>query len=170
MKNFIEWFRERKHLAVKAGCFLVEFFFVFWVLWHVVSIVQIMKVPVKITLRPLGYNKVLDSGQLQAYSYVKLKNESLKKIRMQLRLYLMDTTGQAQEFQIQKAELWEKEKKTKRGRKRKRKEAEIAEDLTITIPAKTETGLYIEGIREHDESIYFLFHTEQEIEIIYEGF
>ena len=47
------------------------------------------------------------------------------------------------------------------------KEVWIGEDLTVTVPPRTEIGLYIRAVREEQDGIFFLVHTEQEIQIIY---
>lgn len=89
-----------------------------------------------------------------------MKNISFHRIDIQVRLYLKDTMKELQESTIQSIELWE--------RRREEKGTRITEDLHVIIPSKEEIGLYIQAVYENSEGIYFPYHTEQEIKIIYE--
>ena len=102
----------------------------------------------------------LENEEMQVVSYVKLKNISFHPTEIQGRLYLKDTMGELRESGIQNIELWE--------RKGEEKGTRITEDLHVIIPPKEETGLYIQAVYENSEGIYFPYHTEQEIKIIYE--
>lgn len=157
----INVFRNKGSLFKKVGYSTIFILFALWILWHGISFYNIYKEPVKIVIQPLGYDKPINDEKMYVVSYVKLKNISFHPVEIEIRLYLKDATGRLQESQIQRIELWET--------KREKKGTMIAKDLSITIPSKAETGLYIQAIYENSKDIYFPYHTEQEIEIIYEN-
>ena len=159
MMNGISIFRNKKRIFVKTGYTMIFIFFVLWILWHGIMIYKMYKEPVVIVVQPLGYDKPINHEKMQVVSYVKLKNISFHPIDIQVRLYLKDTMGELRESDIQNIELWE--------RKGEEKGTRITEDLHVVIPPKEETGLYIQAIYENSEGIYFPYHTEQEVEIIY---
>ena len=142
----------------RIGYRMVTVAFVIWTIWHLVMAYGMFKDPIRITQQPLGYDQASGDGEIWASSYVKLKNISYSEVPIQLRLYEEDTEGRRWEFQIQSMELWGKEDG---------KEVWIGEDLTVTVPPRTEIGLYIRAVREEQDGIFFLIHTEQEIQIIY---
>ena len=153
-------FRNKKGIFAKIGYLIIFISFALWILWHGITIYKMYKEPVIIVVQPLGYDKPINHEKMQVVSYVKLKNISFHPIDIQVRLYLKDTMRELQETTIQSIELWEK--------RREEKETKITEDLHVIIPPKEETGLYIQAVYENSEGIYFPYHTEQEIKIIYE--
>ncbi len=155
-----EAFIRKAEKVERIGYRMVTVAFVIWTIWHLVMAYGMFKDPVRITQQPLGYDQASGDGEIWASSYVKLKNISYSEVPIQLRLYEEDTEGRRWEFQIQSMELWGKEDG---------KEVWIGEDLTVTVPPRTEIGLYIRAVREEQEGIFFLIHTEQEIQIIYRG-
>ena len=146
----------------RIGYRMVTVAFVIWTIWHLVMAYGMFKDPIRITQQPLGYDQASGDGEIWASSYVKLKNISYSEVPIQLRLYEEDTEGRRWEFQIQSMELWGKEDGKEDG-----KEVWIGEDLAVTVPPRTEIGLYIRAVREEQDGIFFLVHTEQEIQIIY---
>lgn len=157
--NGISAFRNKKGIFAKIGYLIIFISFALWILWHGVMIYKVNKEPVKIVVQPLGWDKSISDEKMQVVSYVKLKNISFHPTEIQVRLYLKDTMGELRESDIQNIELWE--------RKGEEKGTRITEDLHVVIPPKEETGLYIQAIYENSEDIYFPYHTEQEVEIIY---
>ncbi len=157
--NGISAFRNKKGIFAKIGYLIIFISFALWILWHGVMIYKVNKEPVKIVVQPLGWDKSISDKKMQVVSYVKLKNISFYSTEIQVRLYLKDTMGELRESGIQNIELWE--------RKGEEKGTRITEDLHVIIPPKEETGLYIQAIYENSEGIYFPYHTEQEVEIIY---
>ena len=155
-----EFFARKVGKVERIGYRMVTVAFVIWTIWHLVMAYGMFKDPIRITQQPLGYDQASGDGEIWASSYVKLKNISYSEVPIQLRLYEEDTEGRRWEFQIQSMELWGKEDG---------KEVWIGEDLTVTVPPRTEIGLYIRAVREEQEGIFFLVHTEQEIQIIYRG-
>ena len=153
-------FRNKKGIFAKIGYLIIFISFALWILWHGITIYKMYKEPVVIVVQPLGYDKPINHEKMQVVSNVKLKNISFHPIDIQVRLYLKDTMRELQESTIQSIELWEK--------RREEKETKITEDLHVIIPPKEETGLYIQAVYENSEGIYFPYHTEQEIKIIYE--
>ena len=153
-------FRNKKGIFAKIGYLIIFISFALWILWHGVMIYKVNKEPVKIVVQPLGWDKSISDKKMQVVSYVKLKNISFYSTEIQVRLYLKDTMGELRESDIQNIELWE--------RKGEEKGTRITENLHVIIPPKEVTGLYIQAIYENSEGIYFPYHTEQEIKIIYE--
>lgn len=100
-----------------------------WILWHTVDTLKIYKELVRIITKPLGYRE--DANQ--TISYLRLKNFFFTTKEIQLRLYLIDNSGEEREFQIRTIEKWGTEKLWK---------TQILDDLVIVIPSKIEIGLY----------------------------
>lgn len=156
-----ELFARKAEKFQRIGYRIVAVAFVIWTIWHLAMIYGMYKEPIRITQQPLGFDLASGDGEIWAASYVKLKNISYREVPIQLRLYEEDTKERRQEFQIRSIEMW--------GRKEDRKKTRIGEDLTITVPPRTEIGLYIKAVRKEQEGVFFLVHTEQEIQIIYCG-
>lgn len=156
-----ELFAHKAEKFQRIGYRIVAVAFVIWTIWHLAMLYGMVKEPIRITQRPLGYDQASGDGEIWAASYVKLKNISYREVPIQLRLYEEDTEERRQEFQLRSIEIW--------GREEDGKETRIGEDLTVTVPPRTEIGLYIRAVRKEQEDIFFPVHTEQEIQIIYCG-
>ena len=151
-----EALRIKLHRVGSLKSVQVTFFVVLsvWVLWHVVTIYHVYKEPVRITTKPLGYTEITD-GKVQAFSYLRLKNDTFTSKQVCIRLYLMDSYRKEQEYEITSIEKWGSEKG---------KETKVDKDLII-IPGRTEVGLYVEGERNYMKDITFPYHTEQVVSV-----
>ncbi len=155
-KEVAEALRIKLQQVISLKSVQLAFFVVMsvWLLWHGLTVYHVYKEPVKITTKPLGYKKIMDGKEL-AFSYLRLKNDSFTSKQVCIGLYLLDTEGKEQEYEITSIEKWGSEKG---------KEAKVGTDLII-IPGRTEVGLYVEGERNSIKNIIFPYHTEQVVTV-----